>query len=276
LFGAISWRYCELAGDDALKKWLAAYRDSDPPFVLSDAFPDGWLPTPTLAQFANGLQGKSKPPSLIPESEFDGWRREPHVLAVPKEVPDTGRRARRLHVSVSRYTGTPLDPGGLFELDAEFTPYLFSIFVRTSAETIASIVECLRLQGLRGFGKRSSTGFGAFSVDNVEECALLDPFDGANGFIALSHFTPGTGDPTDGVWNIRVKYPKFQGGLVDHAFKGRVVMLTPGSVFRTESPVREWYGRHIPIEREQFRALHYGFCFPAPARLPDAGGRSSP
>lgn len=279
LFGCVCWRYSELAGDEALHDWLDAFRAGEPPFVLSDAFPDGWLPTPALADFEDEPKGKQKRPGLMTEAAFDLWRQTPGmVLKRPKDADTPGevRSVRGLHVTLDRNSGTPLEEGGLFELDgafpAEGAPKRFSVFVRGTAEVAASVHACFELQALRGFGKRSSAGFGAFSVEPLETCALLDAMGDANGFVSLSHFVPGDDDPTDGAWALRVKYPKFQGDRVEHPFKGRLVTLTPGSTFRTEGAPHGWYGRTFDIQRGERAALHYALCLGAPARL---AGRSA-
>lgn len=275
LFGCLCWRYSELAGGDSLRNWLDAFRAGEPPFVISDAFPDGWLPTPALAGFQDDLKHKNRTPALIGEQVFDTWRREPRTLTRAPETPSGFIGARGLHVTLDRNTDTPLDPGGLFELEAEFTggsaPDRFSIFVAGSAAIVDTVHACIALQGMHGFGKRSSAGFGAFSVGPPEPCALFDPFEGANGFVALSHFVPAPEDPRDGAWTVRVKYPKFQGNMVDYPFKGRLLAIAPGAAFRTGGPPRHWYGRGIEIERSGYVALHYGFCLAAPAILPGRG-----
>jgi len=62
----------------------------------------------------------------------------------------------------------------------------------------------------RGFGRKASTGLGAFEVDgDPEPCTWLDIKDSHNGFVSLSHFVPRQSDPTDGLWRLHLKHPKF-------------------------------------------------------------------
>jgi CRISPR/Cas system CSM-associated protein Csm4 (group 5 of RAMP superfamily) len=157
-----------------------------------------------------------------------------------------------------------LGPGGVEDADASFD-YL-SVYIR-SDHRIEQVSACLRALAWTGFGKKSSTGLGQFKADAApEKCDWLDEVPGANAWTALSHFVPAPGDPADGRWRTHVTFPKFHANAVSNVFKGSILMLTPGSVFRTdEEPPRPWYGSMIPMPRPEMpRALHYGLCFPAP------------
>jgi hypothetical protein len=92
----------------------------------------------------------------------------------------------------------------------------------------------------------------------------------ANAFVALNHFIPAQTDPVDGLWRTHVTFPKFHSNSVRNVFKGAIVMLSPGSVFRTsETPPRAWYGSVIPVPRPEIpKAPHYALCFPAPVVWP--------
>jgi CRISPR-associated protein Csm4 len=108
---------------------------------------------------------------------------------------------------------------------------------------------------------------GNFEIDGApESCGWLDEVPGANAYMALSHFVPAPRDPTGGRWRTHVTFPKFQGNAVSNVFKGAVLMLTPGSVFRTsQGAPRPWYGSMIPVPRPEMpKALHYGLCFSVP------------
>lgn len=47
LFGSICWAYYYMEGEEKLKNFLKAYNDS-PPLIVSDGFPEEWLPKPIL------------------------------------------------------------------------------------------------------------------------------------------------------------------------------------------------------------------------------------
>ncbi len=282
LFGSICWKYRLMAGEQALGAWLDRFRDGDPVLVLSDAFPANRMPTPVGLRAKSSANGRKKPPLWIPEATFKQWLRDPSTVLMA-DLPEDFKfeRRGRLRAAIDRQTELSEGGGQLFEITEEDFPVgaqrVFSLFLRTN-EALDAIVDCLRLLGLAGFGKKSSSGFGAFEIDGQPEpCPWLDRTEDANGFVALSHFVPAAGDPTDGRWRLHVKYPKFHGSIVEHPFKGTLLTVAPGSVFYTAGPPREFYGRTIAVPRDQVPdARHYGLCLTAPAvvRLAEKGASS--
>lgn len=174
----------------------------------------------------------------------------------------------RVQTAIDRNLGSAAE-GQLFETDTqhlEGSDGVLSLYLR-STHHLDQVTACIRVLGLIGFGKNGSTGLGRFElVGSPEQCAWLDEVPGANAYMALSHFVPSRDDPTDGRWRIHVTLPKFHGNCVSNVFKGSILMLAPGSVFRVsgESP-RAWYGSMIPVPwPEMPKALHYGLCFSVP------------
>lgn len=119
-----------------------------------------------------------------------------------------------------------------------------------------------------GYGKKRTTGKGAFSLNSFERFNGFGLPEGviANGFVMLSHFVPAATDPTDGAWKVRVKYGKLgdEKTFCGNPFKKPLIMLQPGAVFRTENP-KLWYG--MLVENIAFTdpdVVQYGFGFAVP------------
>jgi len=172
--------------------------------------------------------------------------------------------------AIDREGGSAAD-GQLFEIDTEHLHRDFSflsVYVRTE-QNLKEVAACLRALGLTGFGKKSSTGLGAFDLlDGTERCEWLDNVPGANAFVTLSHFVPAADDPIAGRWRVHVTFPKFHANAVSNVFKGSILMLAPGSIFRASRP-RSWYGSMIPLPRPEMpRALHYALSFAVPMVWP--------
>lgn len=266
LFGAICWKRRLVWGEAALLNWLDGFRAAHPPFVLSDAFPEGLLPAPQGLRYKLS-EVKAKRPYWLSHENFRSLAAglissEDVELYAGKVLTDV----TRLMASLGRDTDRTEFGGALFEQEAAAAaadhPNLELYF---RAEDPSEFEETVRLLAWAGFGKKSSSGFGAFEVEGAAaRCEWLDITPDATGFVALSHFVPAMQDPTDGRWRTHVKYPKYHGNAVSHPFKGRLTTLVPGSSFRTDGPVRSWYGRVIEMPIDGLSALHYGLAFAAP------------
>jgi len=278
IFAALCWQVRWLAGEVQLIQLLGRFRSGDPPFVISDAFPEGWLPRPLsadLLQVPHSNLGR-KPPEWIPEAAFRALLRGEGVLPPQAEPNDPIVPTRRLHASISRKSGTTAEGGQLFEIpewrvrtkDGQGGDGNLILYFRT-AEDPSRLCSLFRCLGASGFGKKRSSGQGAFEViAEPGPCGWLDDFERANAFVALSHFIPAAKDPTDGLWRLVTKYPKFAAEApVANAFKGRATMLRPGSVFRSVGPPRGHYGRVLFDLFPEFpSAAQYALAFAVPLR----------
>jgi CRISPR-associated protein Csm4 len=277
LFGALAWRCAEAYGEKALLDWLAGFRAGQPPFLLSDALPGDWFPAPIGPDYGSPAGEKTKAPVWVDAADFGRMLRDPEYRK-PASVAGGERTepADRRHASLGRATDRSDAGGALFQIKqrvlSEDTGGFFSLYLRAeSPDTVEALV---RLLSITGFGRKSSTGLGAFEVDGkAERCEGLDGCEGANGFVSLSHFVPAATDSTSGAWRLLVSYPKYHGSAVGHPFKGRLVQLAPGSWFHTGPEPRAWYGRWVDTGCAEYpRALQYGFAFAVPAVVRPAVG----
>lgn len=273
LFASLAWAWRDMAGEEELLRLLAQFESSQPPFVLSDVFPGDLLPFPVAAEAAKAADEKRKA-LWITRSTFERFAlgsAEPLEVAIEGGAPV--RTLTRLHASLGRITDSTED-GQLFEIDAQaLTADLkqehLTLYFRCQDESLADLLTALEIVSTRGFGKKASSGMGAFSVcEKPAPCGFLNASQGVNGFYALSHFIPASTDPSDGAWKLHVKYPKFQSNRVRHFLKGRFLLLQPGSVFRATER-REWCGCTVNLGNDEMpRALQYGLGLAAPVALP--------
>jgi len=266
LFGAVCWRWLELF-PHTFEPMLDEFREGEaPPFCFSDAWPGDLMPVPMHATMPQ-TEKKLKPPLYLPQTSFRSLVRGETTTASGVLV-NVIRSSSSVQTAINRDLGSAAH-GQLFETDTQYLDDscdTLSVYIR-SDRYLGQVVACFRALAWTGFGKKSSCGLGNFEITGApESCEWLDDVPGANAYVALSHFVPAPGDPTDGRWRTHVTFPKFQGNAVSNVFKGSVLMLTPGSVFRTSggSP-RPWYGSMIPVPRPEMpKALHYGLCFSVP------------
>jgi CRISPR-associated protein Csm4 len=266
LFGSVCWRWLELFPETFEPMLDEFHKGGDPPFLLSDAWPGDLMPVPAHATVPPSPK-KLKPPLYIPEASFRSvicgeTRTASGVLM------NVIRSSARVQTAIDRDLGSAAD-GQLFETNTQHldqSSEFLSVYIRSDRH-MEKVVACFKALAWTGFGKKSSTGLGEFEIAAApERCEWLDDVPGANAWTALSHFVPAPGDPMDGRWRTHVTFPKFHANAVSNVFKGSILMLTPGSVFRTsEKSPRPWYGSMIPVPRPEMpKALHYGLCFSVP------------
>jgi len=206
LFGQLCWTAREHLGEAELNRLLEGYTSDSPWLVVSDGFPSGYLPKPSVPSPAcgrgargegNAQQRKAeKAKHWIPLIEIGKSLPEILAAAVSDEVAfGAGNKpveAPQPHNTLNRLTGTTGE--------GEFAPYTQSqIFfardqrvdlycvpdeTRISLKTFQTLLEAI---GSHGFGRDASIGLGKFTIEAI--CAnefaptkTVRPPVGANSF----------------------------------------------------------------------------------------------
>ncbi len=291
LSGSLCWAAARHLGSDALnEEILKPTLAGEPPFVLSDAFPGDLLPIPITVKLHHWE------PDVRKEVKRARWiTLEAFNLAQRGEPPrkdglfgeELIQPLERIRNTISRTTDTTGDEGSLFPtqefvLDTSSsltkeTPYL-SVYVRVGEGFEERLIQLFRLLEANGFGADASVGYGRFEViPTLEPVDWLDvPADSINGLMTLSTFQPAQNDPTDGYWELLMKYGKVGADFgLENVFKKPLVMLKPGACFRSR-PFRPYLGRAIPmseilpkeitdeLQAMEINMLHYAFGLAVP------------
>ena len=279
LFGGLCWAYRDLGDDDRFQQLLAQCIAGEPPFVVSDPFPGDFLPKPLLPPAASASASTDKDALVAQARQAKKvkdiqWLTQQEFLAMLSAKPVAPERKNAvsvtrltLHNTIHRETGTTVtDGGGLYELPESFfqSDYL-SVYVRVKQGWEESLRQGFAHFGKTGFGGKRSIGKGGFDLLDFEP---FDDFaltaDRANAFVSLSHFVPADEDPAEGCYKTMVKYPRLDRELAQgpNLFKHPLVLLTPGSVFRTDGPPKPYYGKAIQGIAPGFAAAIQGaFAF---------------
>jgi CRISPR/Cas system CSM-associated protein Csm4 (group 5 of RAMP superfamily) len=142
-----------------------------------------------------------------------------------------------------------------------------------------------------GYGAKKSVGHGHFKLDSWKQFNGFDiptiptevgttnlastntvsstHFSEYNGFISLANWVPARDDPTEGYYELMVKYGKLgeQWAMADKQSKYPLIMLKAGSCFRA-APGRDCYGRLVEgIAPSQPQVVQYGFAFDVELRI---------
>ncbi len=267
MFGHLCWvaeRHDGFSGFKGAAGLIELYRSGGtPPFILSDGFPGNWLPAPatlrTLFEPVSGIPaGKddyaviknAKKLRYLTEGQFQQFCLG-HRFDLEKNDSKPLHSRVTLHNQIDRVSNTTgSDGSGLFEQQEQFVrDSIISVYAHCAAGVEQDLQRLFELMAQSGYGKKRTSGKGAFTVAAFEPYHGFELPEGAagNGFVTLSHFVPAADDPSDGAWKVRVKYGKLgdEKTFCGNPFKKPLIMLQPGAVFKTATPPKQWYGKLV-------------------------------
>jgi len=292
LFGSLMWALKYLEGEEKLLEVLKLFC-SAPPFLLSNAYPEGFLPKPLIPVFpdskeleeADSKQLKEALKLLyIPESDFAEIVENLNSITLTDKL-------KFLYLSknlkedvfckevvlcknvINRLTFATVE-GGLYEQVEQFfnREHNYTIYIKiNTSQTLVDEETLFRLFDYLssfGFGKKKSAGKGHFEIIDFKQAT--PPFASKpNAFLSLSNFVPASTDPTEGFYELFVKYGKVGGDFALRSpWKKPLIMLKAGSVLKINGEVKPYYGRIVSEVYPPVNSVfHYGFAFPLGVRL---------
>jgi CRISPR-associated protein Csm4 len=191
LFGQLCWTAREHLSEAELTRLLEGYTAGRPWLVVSDGFPAGYLPKPTVpasllvgadsvgansfAQSGNAQQRKAeKAKHWIPLAQIGKSLPEMYASAVNDEKAFGQKfvEASQPHNTLNRLTGTTGEEGFapytqpqiFFARDQSMDVYCVLDESRMSLEKLKILLE---MTGSFGFGRDASIGLGKFTVENI-------------------------------------------------------------------------------------------------------------
>lgn len=309
IFGHLCWAYLHLereleqSGLPTFHEWLAGLQSGDqPPVLVSDGFPAGYLPFPLLKPLPEAqttvVAEEQRNREWLKQLEATKKRRKIAWLSVEcfcelrsqmseatiwdrlrehdSSPPVQFILNRLAHNTINRLTGTTPREGGLYFVD-EFWPRAsepgqpaqVDIWIQCNwQEHVLRRLFCWI--GEHGYGRDASTGRGRFSVVSVEP-APSDLFDYAgNRRMSLSHgtLTPNMLDPC---YRLETHYGKLGGWLASSGgrpFKYPLLLTRPGATFRpgNDGP----YGELLtPVHADHSWVVHNAWHLTVPFHEPD-------
>lgn len=283
LAGLLCWAMARKEGNEALRREiLDKCAAGNPPFVLSDAFPEGFLPVPEivrLQEWANADRKKVKRARLL---RVDIFRRVQSGLPFSTDDLNEGDpfcSFPQTHNTLDRTTDTTAEGGAPFVRSDTFLAMkqsdyesrigrvgqdndlsCLNIYARIEDGFVTRLLDLFRELAATGFGADISTGKGQFEVvSEFEDTSWLDETQ-TNGIVSLSTFHPAANDPTEGFWQTFVKYGKVGPDFgLENVFKRPLLMLQPGACFKTDT-VRPFIGRAVAMNELLAAQEHENLC----------------
>ena len=268
LFGQLCWAIRNRLGETHLNACLEAYTHDRPFAVLSDAFPEGFLPLPKLPSgFYCPIEGEDrkaiKKRSWLPvhaiEKPIDVWLENamtPAAIAAgySKGLSNLSKKHPQPHNSINRQTNTTGKDGfAPYSIEQEWfipglrwTVYLLLDTGRLSAEDCH---QCLSDIGAIGFGRDASIGLGKFSVDAFNSVSLPEQ-QSSNACLTLAPCAPqGLGfDGQNSFYQLFTRFGRHGDIAVQQEgkpFKNPVLLAQTAAVFATKPPGLGFIGQGI-------------------------------
>lgn len=269
VWGHFCWRLKDKHGEEALKNFLKEYEDGNPVFTVSNSYFERndfvYLSYPLCEiqnidipnrNKSNKIDGflkykRLKSRKYLKLNDFnsflqgDDWRSEETDNNKEPSYLDSLRTS----VEISRET-LASKKSQLFSYSGKYVNEEFQTDKRelscTNTILFVKIMNIEKFEEIKGadlfvdifdvgFGKKKSSGFGAFKVlAPLEDFTDFKEPEVSNGFITLGNYLPSDKDMfIDYYYDILVKYGKLgeELSLSANPFKNPIIMLTPGSVF---------------------------------------------
>ncbi len=264
--------------------------NGDPPFVVSDAFPEDWLPVPAsvlLLPWPAEERKAVKRARWVGRAAFRQVQRGCRPQVSDLVLEPLVHEYVQVRNAIRRGAGNATGDGGLFPtyertlgLDLQNRPLEYlTIYLRVRPDDSEFLLTLFHELAAWGFGADRSVGKGQFRVaGGLEQVAELDDVTEPTGCAVLSTFQPNRSDPTDGAWRAFTKYGKLGPDFgLENVFKRPLVLLRPGACFGS-TVHRAWLGRAIPadellapdvaahVSRANAKIVHWGFGLAVPIR----------
>ena len=316
IFGHICWAIHQLdwgAVNDKLQQFLNAYdaKDTKPPLLVSDGFPENHLPKPVLPSVSQEELDKKVPvKKRIDESyrikslkKLKYVTRDDFEKLQQKEINSSNLFDILYNSSTEKYDETAFGlpfvvqhntidriadkvTEGLYsETENFFSTENNKYEIYISATDFFTKVDLERIFeyiSLQGFGKNKSTGKGAFNILDISEQVDLPKTKNPNGFITLSSYIPRKNDPAEGYYNTLLKFGKLGGTFATgslkvgkNPFKKPLIMMCAGSIFKdNEYYEGKIYGSLLQNIHKNTDIRHYAHAFPLGIRIGGPNGNN--
>lgn len=292
LFGQLCWAIRNRFGEDRLMQYLDGYTADQPFAVVSDAFPEGYLPLPKLpGLFYDEIPGADrkavKKRCWLPVADFEKPLKQWLTQAFDTKtiMNNTGKpclicgsdkhvanqhtnslseKHSQPHNTINRQTNTTGKDGfAPYSIDQEwFVPGLrWSIYLLLDPDKLSDedCRRCLTDIGNIGFGRDASIGLGKFAVESFKATALPKQ-DQANACLTLAPCAPQAKgfESKHSFYQLFTRFGK-HGDIAVHQegkpFKNPVLLAQTAAVFKTPPPENGFIGQGLGGNGELSKTL---------------------
>ncbi len=270
LWGHLAWWMRYSQGEEGLLAWLEAFQH-DPPFLVSSAFPTGYLPRPLLPPVQVQDTLKRKKLKGLRYLSFETFARviqegEKALLEAPELSQDKAPRitvATQTRVGIARSTSTAQE--GILFTDRVYWlgRQEWTVYVQVRKET-DYLEEALRQIGTFGYGGKASVGMGRFEVVGVEEMELPEA-ENPTYYVTLAPTLP----EGEGFFALETYWGRLGGhyAQAETPFKRPYLRAREGSLFRQTPSAKLLDVTPHPAPAEAVKVWEYLHAFPLGVRV---------
>lgn len=278
LFGQLCWAIVNRFGETCLNELLDGYVEQRPFMVVSDCFPKGYLPLPTIpSRFWQTDENHKADRKKLKKIQWIKWEdaqqsavefwQEKAITAnfkFEKESQD------QYHNTIDRASGTTGE-GAFAPYATELTWFnrtqQFDLYIvlDESRFSLADLQLILNDVGHFGFGRDASIGLGKFTVD--EEVQVVEfKQENANCYFTLANAAPqGLGlNKEHSYYQITTRFGRHGDiqALSSSPFKKPIILAKAAAIFTpNEYKVRSFLGNGLTqISTAQIHAVHQGYA----------------
>lgn len=290
LFGQLCWAIRNRLGETHLNQCLEGYTQNQPFAVISDAFPEKYVPLPKLpSKYYRPVGGEDRkaikkrcwlPKDAIekPVSDWLDSARPPAAIAAGYTVGkhdyvNLSEKHPQPHNSINRQTNTTGKNGfAPYNVEQEwFLPGLsWTVYVLLNSERLSPeyCEQCLQDIGSIGFGRDASIGLGKFKVEAFQKTSLPAQNE-ANACLTLAPCAPqGLGfDGQNSFYQLFTRFGR-HGDVAVHQegkpFKNPILLAQTAAVFAAKPPESGFIGQGLGGNGELSKTLaatvHQGYA----------------
>lgn len=297
LFGQLCWALREAQGEAELTRRLTGYTTGQPWLIVSDGFPSGFLPKPTLPQ---NFEPQQNDPALRKAAKKKRWiplgasgstaldllqkpLRDLLATAVdqtavfgcdPQGKCRAPQEAVQAHNTLNRLTGTTGEgefapytmPQTFYAAGQKIDLYLVLDDARSTASELTSLLNAI---GMTGFGRDASIGLGKFTLDTLTPITTPGHAQ-ANAFWTLAPCAPqGQGfDGENSYWRVLTRFGRHGNlhALSSKPFKTPVLLASTGAIFKPAPPFKahpfigQGLGGDGSLSKAEAATVHQGYA----------------
>ncbi|WP_314283414.1 type III-A CRISPR-associated RAMP protein Csm4 [Haemophilus sputorum] len=275
LFGQLCWAIRNRFGEARLIELLDGYTAQRPFMVVSDAFPEGFLPLPTLPSKFWETKTETDRKSLkkvqwvkisdVKKSAVKFWQE----CALQANFKFEKEKQDQFHNTINRQTNTTGEgqfaPYSTeltwFGIEQKFDIYIVLDEVRFSLDDLTQILKDI---GSFGFGRDASIGLGKFYCDNSKAVDFTQQ--NANCYLTLANCAPqNLGlDKAYCYYQITTRFGRHGDiqALSSSPFKKPIILAKPAAIFTPETyEPRLFLGNGLGnVSLAQPNAVHQGYA----------------
>lgn len=282
LFGQLCWTLRHLYGESRLDALLTGYTAGTPFMVVSDAFPKGYIPLPSLPSrcwltgAGNDRKTLKKKRWLALTNITKPTAQWQQLAELEQSLPGFTTTLTQMHNTINRQTGTT-GTGQFAPFSTQqrwyATDALLDVYVvlNESLLSLDELARALDVIGKTGYGRDASTGLGKFNLhtamnEPVAEKVAFDAPRTAKHWLTLAPSAPQglAFDAQQSYYQVQTRFGRHgdAAALSTNPYKRPILMARTAAVFCTpDQQPRQFIGQGIAhVSHIDERAVHQGYA----------------